>query len=494
MSNTQADVLRCSYNGSVRIEGRADRLTADAGVLALRELDERLGVTAGLAAKLDDPRDPDRITHPIVELLRARLYLMAQGRCHQDHADRLRHDAACRLAVSERRGLSPLEAPAEEALIPDGLASQPTQSRLVKILSEPQNLCVLGDALFESARQNFHAQPDRRPASVTLDVDSKAFDVHGHQAGSAYNGHYQKYCYHPILTMLAETGDWLAADLRPGNVHTADGFVDHVLSLIDRVEEHIAPVRAVRGDAGFPSEETLRALEDHGVHYCFRLKSNPVLDQLAAPDFRRPVGRPPNELREWFYERTYQAKSWSKPRRVVLVVLERWDHSQAELFLDYFFLITDWTPQQKSGEKMLAFYRERGTMEGHLGEFSSVLAPALSCSSRPKSHIRGRPPQETTPPRDAEKANAATFLLYGLAYNLANAARCILSREAPRPNGSGWGLVSLRECLLMVAARVLVSARRATVVVQDHVADLWRVFWRGLDRLRSVTTPCHNSS
>ena len=143
---------------------------------------------------------------------------------------------------------------------------------------------------------------------------------------------------------------------------------------------------------------------------------------------------------------------------------------------------------------MLAFYRRRGTMEGHLGEFSSVLAPALSCTSRPKSHVRGRPPQKTTEPRDGEAANAATFLLFGLAYNLANAARGILNREAPRKNGDGWHLVSLRECLLAVAARVVVSARRATVILQEHVAELWTIFWHGLDGLRPVTTPCHNSS
>ena len=146
------------------------------------------------------------------------------------------------------------------------------------------------------------------------------------------------------------------------------------------------------------------------------------------------------------------------------------------------------------GADVLEFYRERGTMEGHIGEFSSVLAPALSCTSRPKTHVRGRPPKETSEPRDAEKANAATLLLYGLAYNLVNAARCVLNREAPRPDGGGWGLVSLRECLLAVAARLVVSARRATVVVQDHVAALWRAFWHGLDRLRPVETPARNTS
>ena len=487
MSNSQDVVLCGSFNGSVRIEGRADRLTSDAGVLALRELDERLGISAWVAERVVDPRNPALITHPIAELLRARLYLMACGRRHQDHADRLRQDAACRLAVSTRRGLSPLETP-------DGLASQPTQSRLIKTLALAPNLAVLQESLFESARRHVLARPGGVPKAVTLDVDSKAFEVYGYQKGSAYNGHYEVRGYHPIATMLAETADWLAAELRPGNVHTAHGVIEHLLPLIDRVQRHIAPVEAIRGDAGFPAEPLLAALEAKGIRYAFRIKNNEVLARLAEPYFKRPVGRPTNELREWVHELSYRAESWSKPRRVVLVVVERFDRGQGELFLDYFCLVTGWTAEERAGVDVLAFYRRRGTLEGHLGEFSSVLAPALYCTSRPKSHVRGRPPQKTTEPRDGEAANAATFLLYGLAYNLANAARGILNREAPRKNGDGWHLVSLRECLLAVAARVVVSARRATVILQEHVAELWTIFWHGLDGLRPVTTPCHNSS
>ena len=493
MPNSQANTLPCSFNGSVRIEGRPDRLTSDAGVLAVRELDHRLGISTWVAERLVDPRHSAFITHPLVELLRARLYLIASGRRHQDHADRLRHDAACRLAVSERRGLSPLETP-EDPWTPNGLASQPTQSRLVETLAMKPNRAVLQDALFESARRHVLARPEGRPEGVTLDIDSKAFQVYGYQKGSAYNGHYHVRCYHPIATMLAESGDWLAAELRPGNVHTADGAWEHLRPVIDRVETLIAPVTAVRGDAGFPSEKLLGPLEAKNIRYVFRLKTNPVLDRLAKPFFKRPVGRPPNELREWVHELTYQAKSWSKPRRLVLVVVERCDQGQGELFLDYFFLLTNWTAGERAGLDALAFYRQRGTMEGHLGEFSSVLAPALSCTSRPKTHVRGKPPKKTTVPRDGETANAATFLLYGLAYNLANAARGVMNREAPRKNGDGWHLVSLRECLLAVAARLVVSGRRVTVIVQEHVADLWRAYWRGLERLRPTTVPSHNSS
>ncbi len=481
MGEAKPEALHCSFNASVRVEGRGDRLSSEGGVLALRELDERLGLTRWLAEHLDDPRRPDLITHPLVELLRARTYLMAQGQRDQDDADRLRDDPACRLAVSQRRGLSPLE-PSDDESLPDGLASQPTQSRLVQALSTEENLKTLNRGLFESARRDILAHRGRRFQNVTLDIDSLPIEVHGEQAGSAYNGHYKVRCYHPIVAMLSETGHWLRAELRPGNVHTADGAADFLLPLIDEVEENIARVARARGDAGFPDEKLLIPLEARNIGYAFRLKTNAVMERLAKPYLHRPPGRPPREPREWFHELLYKAEPWTQARRLVLVVLER----PGELFVDHFFLLSNWSEDQLGGKDLLEFYRERGTMESHLGELQSVLAPALSCTSRPKSHVGGQPPAKRTTPRDGERANEATFLLYALAYNLANSARRVLNREAPGKDGGGWSLRRLRDAVLRVAVRLTVSARRATIVMNEGSARIWNLLWAGIARLRPV--------
>jgi len=123
----------------------------------------------------------------------------------------------------------------------------------------------------------------------------------------------------PCAPSAAETGDILDARLRPGNAHTAEGALDFVLDLVDH---------------------------------------------LAARHLRRP----PAEPRMWFHEMTYQAGSWSRPRRIVLVVKERPD----DLLLDHFWLLTSC-----------------GTTEGHFGELMDVLAPALSSTPRTKRHYRG---------------------------------------------------------------------------------------------------------
>ena len=130
-------------NGSIR-KGRPERLTAHAGVLLLRELDERLGAASALESALDDLRTPTRVEHPLGLLLRTAIYGMAIDSAHAAAAADLADDAVFRIATSDRRGLSMLE---EDAATP----SQSTLSRLGSLLSTDGNLSVLRGALFDWA-------------------------------------------------------------------------------------------------------------------------------------------------------------------------------------------------------------------------------------------------------------------------------------------------------------------------------------------------------
>jgi len=474
MTERQPTKLRCAFNGSLEIETREDRLTGVAGVVGLRELDDALGLSAWLAARLEDPRDPLRIEHPLVELVRTRVYLMAAGFGAQDCADLLRDDAAMNFAISCDRGLTPMAEPS-------GLASQPTQSRLIDILSRPENRQVLHDALFEHAKRDILTHRGRRYQNVTLDVDSTPIVVYGHQEGSAYNGHYQVQCYHPNLVMIHETGHLIGAEMRSGEVHTAAGTVDFLLPLIEQTEAHVARVAAVRGDAGYPEENLLTALEERRIHYAFRLKTNPVLDRLAQPYLKSPPGRKPVQPRVWTHELEYQAASWSVPRRVVLVVQEQ----PEELFLHYFFLLTSWDPTQMPGADLLAFYRQRANMENWIGELKSVLAPALSCTRRTKAQYRGRKLPAAPSTREPAMANTVTFLLYALAYNFANSARRVFGNQLPGTQGEESGLRRLRDIFVRSPGRLIRSARRATLIVADRTRAIWALFFARVQRLRS---------
>lgn len=471
-------VLVPSFNGSIRIEGRPERLTENPGAILLRETAERLGIIDWLDQRLDDPRNPLLITHPLSELLRCELFLLGQGWRDQDDADYLRDDAALRLAVSDRRGVEPLVMrPREQGeelphnpSVPDGLASQPTLSRLHRNLSTDGNREVLRDSLLESTARRMRVRNrGHRLRYLTVDVDSLPAEVYGHQPGSEYNGHYHARIYHPIVASIAETGDIIDLRLRNGSVHTADGDLDFILPLLDRVEHRLCQVASVRMDAGFPDEPLLAALEARGTPYVARVKNNSVLDRMAEPFIRRPVGRRTKQPRIFSYEMTYRAESWSHERRVVLVVLERED----DLFLHHFWLITNWSPEQMEPAALLALYRERGKAEGYFGELMNVLDPALSSAPRPKTTYLGDPPAQRYPSADSFEINEVRLLLNALAYNLMNTTRLLYESAT----GQGTSLRRLRERLLRVAARILIHGRQATVVLGQAACELWSKLW-----------------
>jgi hypothetical protein len=178
---------------------------------------------------------------------------------------------------------------------------------------------------------------------------------------------------------------------------------------------------------------------------------------------------------------SYRAASRPQARRVVLVVCER----PGELFLDYFWLITNWPEEQMDAELLLELYRERGTGEGHLGGLKSVLGPAPSSSPSPKNHHRGKKPKKRYGPCDAFAHNEAILLLNAPAYNVAHAARVLLGSAT----GEGWSLKRVRERALKAAARVLVHGRCVTLAVAPAAAKLRAELWKKLSRLQLAPAP-----
>ena len=148
-------------------------------------------------------------------------------------------------------------------------------------------------------------------------------------------------------------------------------------------------------------------------------------------------------------------------------------------FPRHFWLLSNWSAQQVSGHELLDLYRRRGKAEGHFGELMSTLQPARSSTRRPKSHYRGEVPDKRTASRDPFAANEVLLLLNALAYQLMHAIRGLVERATRR----GWSLQRIRERVLRVPARVLLHARRATLVIGQASAALWQRVWKQLPRL-----------
>ena len=287
--------------------------------------------------------------------------------------------------------------------------------------SEKDGVEVLREGLQRLAGWRLKAMGGwRRPKTLVIDIDSLPAEVHGEQPGSAWNGYYHRRVYHPIMAAAGETGDILDLRLREGQVHTADGGLEFVLEVLERAERHLCGKAAVRFDAGYPGEPLMAALEERGTHYVARVRNNAVLKRLALPAMDAAVwdalsnGVPAGEPRTWVCESSYRAGSWSRSRRVVQVVVER----PGELIPRSFWLLTSMPSGEMSGEDLLALYRRRGKAEGHLGELMSVVAPALSSTSRRKSHYRGEEIGKREKGVDAFACNQVRLLLAGFGYRI----------------------------------------------------------------------------
>ena len=464
-----------SFNRSVRIGSRRDRITGDSGALTGRELLRRSRVLRFLARGLPDERDRRRIRHSQGRL--ARTLLLLAGQCRRDLSDAtaLRNDPALRLATSDRAGTSPL---GEGGRLP----SQPTLSRRVAAWSAREGVEVLREGLQRLAGWRLKAMGGgRRPKTLVIDIDSLPVEVHGEQPGSAWNGYYHKRVYHPIVASAGETGDLLDLRLREGQVHTADGGLEFVLEVLERAERHLCSRAAVRFDAGYPGEALMAALEERGTHYVARVRNNAVLKRLALPaidavvwDALRNGAPAAGEPRTWVRESSYRARSWSRSRRVVQVVVER----PGELIPRCFWLLASIPSGEMSGEALLALYRKRGKAEGHLGELMSVVDPALSSTPRRKSHYRGREIRKRETGVDAFACNQVRLLLAGFGYQIMHAQRAVLERMT----GTGWSLRRLAERVLRTPARFTVSGRRITMTTGGAPVH-WHMLVRGLATL-----------
>ena len=126
------------------------------------------------------------------------------------------------------------------------------------------------------------------PQRVVLDMDSTEIPVYGQQEQSAYNGHFESTCYHPLLLFNRE-GDCLAAKLRPGNVHSADDWEELLLPEIER-QQKLGKEVVFRADAAFAKPEIYEALEERGVKYAIRIPANDSLERDIAELLTRPGG------------------------------------------------------------------------------------------------------------------------------------------------------------------------------------------------------------
>ena len=285
------------------------RLTSDAGVVLLAEIERKLGVAERLACCIADPRAPERVRHSFAEMIRFRALLIAAGYEDANDCDALRDDPALKMAV----GRLP-ETGAE-------LCSQPTMSRLENLPTKT-TLIRMMDAMVELFCDSFAEVPRR----ILLDIDDTLDRVHGGQQLSLFHAHHDSRCFLPIHIYEATTGKPVAMILRPGK--TPDGVevalvLRHVVKAIRRRWPRVEIV--IRGDSHYARPEAMAWLERNRVRYVFGLAGNRVLlDRTAALAEDTAVRRAEEDgdkVRN-FHDFRYAAKSWKDKERRVIARIE----------------------------------------------------------------------------------------------------------------------------------------------------------------------------
>jgi len=273
-------------------------VTSDGGIALLRQVDRKLGLTKQLARVLPDARQRSRVEHPLRSLVRQRIYGLAQGYEDLNDHDTLRHDLAWQTAV--------------ERDVP--LASSPTLCRLEN-RADRQVAWVMHQVLVEQ----FIGSLAQAPSELILDFDATDDRVHGQQEGRFFHGYYGDYCFLPLYMFCGD--QLLVAYLRPSNIDPARHAWAILKLLVQRLRQAWPSVKiTLRADSGFCRWRMLRWCEDHQVGYVVGLAKNArlvglaqgLIDQAAA-DYQVQGTK-----QRLFGEVDYAAKSWDRPRRVVV--------------------------------------------------------------------------------------------------------------------------------------------------------------------------------
>jgi hypothetical protein len=408
----QNQPFQLSFNASLKVDFQGSRVTSDGGLILVRQLDERLGFGELIEQHLTDSRRGKNTQFPFADLLRQSIYSRVAGYEDLNDAERLSQDPTFRLIGSEKiwdRGAA--------------LTSR-LQSFETDLLAQDENVAGLAAINRELIGK---AEALGSPQRVVLDMDSTEIPVYGQQEQSAYNGHFESTCYHPLLLFNRE-GDCLAAKLRPGNVHSADDWEELLLPEIER-QQKLGKEVVFRADAAFAKPEIYEALEMRGVKYAIRIPANDSLERGIAELLTRPAGRPSHKPVVWYKGFLYQAASWKTARRVVAKV----EFHFGELFPRVGFIVTNLETDSRG---VVRFYNKRGTAEQWIKEGKqAVKMTRLSCHRFRSNEVR--------------------LWLSVIAYNLGNLwRRLVLPRRI-----DGWSLTSLQQRLVKTGGRMVKHAR-----------------------------------
>ena len=418
--------------------------SSDGGAVLLKPVDEQLGLTEELARCLTDRRQPGKIDHEIRELLSQRIFGLACGYADANDAARLAHDPIHKLLL----GRDPIQG------LP--LASQPTLSRFENA-PRRTDLYRMGETLAGLVIDRHRLRLGDRCRKVTVDLDSTHDPTHGAQQLSFFHGHYDTWCYLPLLGFLSFDDEpeqhLFTAILRAGNATDKRGVLGVLRRLVPQLRHAFPHARIlVRLDGGFAGPEILDFLDDEPrVDYVVGFAKNRVLKRFARRLMSRArrLSRRSGRTEHLYGECRYAARKWSRSRRVILKA-EVVRHATRDPKDNPRFVVTNLRQSPRWVYEQI--YCDRGDVENRIKELKDGMEiDRTSCSRFLANQFR-------------VLLTAAAYVLMQVLRAHAHSTCCARSM-----------VPTLRERLLKLGVQVSASTRRIVLRLPRHApfAEVW---------------------
>ncbi len=435
------------FSKPVSVSFSREHLSSNGGSLLLKAADRSLGVTQTIAESFVDERQPEKIRHEILDLIRQRIFSLASGYPDCNDADHLKQDPILKLLC----GRDPITG--------GDLGSQPTLSRLENSVTRGQLLNMSGRVAEVIFRRQARGRRGRKlPRRIIVDLDPTCDPTYGMQQMTFFNGYYDTWCYLPLVLTVSFDDELrkypIAVILRPGTIKgpLAKGTLSVLRRVLPILRRSFPSARlCFRADAEFAMPWLLKYLEENNVAYAISIAANPVLKKLSSERMEqaRSVSRALDASATLHGEGIYQAGSWSHPRRLAYkaeVLVKDGDRRDNDRYV-----VTN-LPGNYGPPGIFTFYYGHSVMENTIKDLKNDLAlDRTSCCSFAANQLR---------------------LIWSLAaYTLMQA----LQEHIDDHELAKATMHTLRERLLKIAVVVRESTRRIVCSFTAH--HPWSAIW-----------------
>ena len=443
------------------------QISSDGGGVLLGEVERRFRFIEKFAKCFTDHRDTESLTHPLVDLLKQRIFGLCLGYEDLNDHDTLRSDRLLAVLVGKEdpegkerphprdrgKALAGKSTLNRLELTPVGADEK---SRYKKIVA---NIAAMQDFLVDA----FIAQHATPPEEIVLDFDATDDPIHGHQLGRFFHGYYDNYCYLPLYCFCGDHP--LLALLRPSDIDACAGVTKHLARIVRRLRAVWPSVKIlVRGDSGFCREKLLAWCEANQVDYLIGLAKNARLLRAIGKEQHeaKTLFEETHEASRVFAELSYRTKStWSRERRVVAKAEHLAKGANPR------FVVSSQTAAECDARTLYEErYCARGNMENRIKEQQLALfADRTSCHTM--------------------RANQLRLLFSTVAYVLLRALREFGLKETPLANAQAD---TIRVKLLKIGVQVRVTTRKLWLSLSE--AYPWQAtFAATFDRLTAWRRP-----